>query len=118
MIVPDSGSLSLILRTISLATSKTMATLQTLPPHTTPLFLSGQAQAGHPTGVDDNKRVLLTSLKKHLWLTPPQGVGVDEAVVDGVEAVAVEVVGKQHNRCIYKELNKTRCRRSGLNPVV
>ena len=94
-----------------------MANLRISPPLTTPLSLFAQVQAGHPTGVGNNKRVLLTSLKKHLWLTPPQGVAVDEAVVDGVEAVAVEVVGKQHNRFIYKESNQARCRRLGRNPV-
>ena len=98
--------------------SRTMATLRISPPLTTPLSLFAQVQAGHPTGVGDNKRVLLTSPKKHLWLIPPQGVGVDEAVVDGVEVVAVEDVDKPHNRCMCKEWNKMRCRRSGLNPVV
>ena len=69
-----------------------MATLRISPPLTTPLSLFAQVQVGHPTGVGDNKRVLPTSLKKHPWLTPPQGVGVDEEVVDAVEVVAVPVV--------------------------
>ena len=59
----------------------------------------------------------LDALEQRTVRAGGDGVAVDEAVVDGVEAVGVEVVGKPHNRFIYRELNKTRCRRSGLNPV-